>query len=230
MPFTVIDATGRNGVRRVITNSRVISGFVSMANVGLVPFEGSLERDFLELRDFARNCSYVGAQPLRLTFRDGTKRRYTPDFLCRFNAVGNRKPWSPALYEVKERAELKKRWVEFRPGFLRAALLCRQRGWRFRIATDRLIRKPRLNQIKFLRGYINWPDHDCIGQILFRKMNELKLSTPEELIVACFASKDKRLEAVGILWKLVVDGRIKIDLSKPFTMATPIWSMWYVPG
>jgi len=227
MDFTVIDATTRKGVRNVISNRRFITGYTSIAGVGLVPYEGALERDFLELHDFRRTLSYAGAQPLRLTFKDGRHRRYTPDFLFRFNPVGNRPAFSPALYEIKMREQLREEWSKLRPGFQRAALLCRQRGWRFRIATERIIRVPRLKQVKFLRGFLDRPDHDCIGQILYRTMNELKVSTPAELLAASFASRDRRLEAVGILWKLVADGRIKIDLCKPLNMETRIWSMWH---
>jgi hypothetical protein len=227
MNYTVIDATSRKGVRNVISNRRVITGYTSMAGIGLVPYEGALERDFLELRDFGRNLSYAGAQPLRLVFKEDKRRRYTPDFLFRFNPIRNRPAFSPALYEVKGREQLREEWLQLRPGFQRAAHLCRARGWRFRIVTERIIRVPRLKQIKFLRGFLDRPDHDCIGQILYRTMNELKVSTPAELLAASFASKDRRLEAIGILWKLVADGRIKIDLSKPLNMETPIWSMWH---
>jgi hypothetical protein len=198
-----------------------------MANIGLVPYEGSLERDFLELMDFGRTVGYMGAQPLRIMFNDDLRRRYTPDYLCKFSPEGARAKWSPALYEIKPREVLRAQWRDLRPGFQHARLVCRQRGWRFRIATERFIRVPRLDSIKFLRGYLDRPDHDCIGQILYRRMNELRLSTPEELLADAFASMDRRLEAVGILWKLVADGRIKIDLNRPLNMASPIWSMWY---
>lgn len=227
MSYTVIDATGSRGVRNVISNRRVITGYTCIQNLGHVPYEGPLERDFLELRDFYRNLSYIGAQPLRLIFKEDRRRRYTPDFLCKFNSVDGKPAWSPALYEVKPRKDLKEKWGELLPGFRQAALLCRQRGWRFRIATDRIIRSPKLKQIKFLREFLDRPDKDCIGQILYRVMNDLKVSTPAELLAASFANRDRRLEAVGILWKLVSDGRIKIDLTKPLTMETRIWSMWH---
>ncbi len=225
MTFTVIDATSRNGVRNVISNQRFITGYVSMAGIGLVPYEGPMERDFLEAADFARKLSYVGAQPLRLKFKEGKHNRYTPDFLCRFKPDKHNRIFSPVLYEIKPRADLRKKWGELRPGFQRAALLCRQRGWRFRIATERIIRAPRLKQFKFLRGFIDYVDHDCIGETLVRVMNELKISTPAKLLAASFSDPDRRLEAVGILWKLVIDGKIRIDIHKPLTMASPIWSL-----
>lgn len=227
MHFTVKDATTRKGVRNVISNRRVITGYTSIAGVGLVPYEGALERDFLEKTDFSRRAAYVGAQPLRLTFKEDRRRRYTPDFLLKYKPTENKQEISPALYEIKLSSQLRDEWVNLRPGFQRAAILCRQRGWRFRIATERTIRSPRLERIKFLRGFLDREDHDCIGQILYRVINELKVSTPAELLAASFSSLDRRLEAVGILWKLVADGRIKIDLSRTITMASPIWSMWH---
>jgi hypothetical protein len=223
--YTVIDATDLKGVRNVISNRLVITGFVSVADIGLIPYQGALERDFLETKDFDRQLSYVGAQPLRLIFREGNHHRYTPDYLCRYKPKSDGTCESPILYEIKPRSELRKNWDELRPGFLRASALCRSRGWRFRIATERCIRTPRLARIKFLRSFLDRPDIDCIGQILYRTMNDLVTSTPAELLATGFASKERRLQAVGILWKLVADGRIKIELDKPLNMESKIWSM-----
>lgn len=227
MSVTVIDATSRKGVRNIISNRRFVTGYVSMVGIGLVPYEGPLERDFLELMDFGRTLSYVGAQPLRLRFKEDRRRRYTPDFLCRFKPVGNRPAFSPVLYEIKTTADLRKNWVELLPGFQRASLLCRQRGWRFRIATERFIRGPGFKQLTFLRGFLDHPDTNCIGQVLWRVMNELKVTTPSELLAASFANRDRRLEAIGILWSMVADGRIRVDLHKPLTMECRIWSMFH---
>lgn len=225
MDYTVIDATDSKGVRNVISNRLVVTGYTSIAGQGLVPYEGPLEQDFLITRDFLRNTSYIGAQPLQLNFNDGGKRRYTPDFLCKFVPDRHGRIRSPALYEIKPRLELKKKWIELLPGFRRAALLCRARGWRFRIASERNIRTPMFRNIIFLRGYIRYQDQDCIGQILFRRMCQLEVSTPAELLAASFANSQRRMEAVGILWKLVTDGRIRIDLKRPLNMETPIWSV-----
>lgn len=228
--FTVIDATGPEGVRNVLSNRRVITGRVSVLGVGPIRYEGTLERDFLEIQDFNRNLSYAGAQPLRIKFReDGRTRRYTADYLTRFKPLSDSREPSPILWEIKHASELKEKWAELLPGFRRATALCRARGWRFRIATERIIRGPRFPQIKFLRGYLDYPDRDAIGHILYEQINALKVSTPAELLAACFGNRERRLEAVGILWKLVADGRIRIDLMRPLNMETRIWSMWHEP-
>lgn len=230
MDFTVIDATSHKGVRNVISNRRVITGRVSILGVGAIPFEGSLERDFLEVQDFNRNLSYAGAQPLKILFKeDGRSRKYTPDFLTKFQPLPDGRTPSPILREIKPLGELREKWLELLPGFRRAARLCQERDWRFRISTERTIRGPQFPQIKFLRGYLDYPDRNCIGQILYEQMKTLKVSTPAALLAACFENRERRLEAVGILWKLVADGRIRIDFTKPLNMETRIWSMWHDP-
>lgn len=230
MDFTVIDATSHKGVRNVISNRRVVTGRVSILGIGAIPYEGTLERDFLEIQDFRRHLSYAGAQPLKILFDDGGRaRRYTPDFLTKFRPLPDGRTPSPILWEVKPATELREKWPELLPGFRRAARLCQERGWRFRITTERIIRGPRFPQIKFLRGYLDYPDRNAIGHILYEQINALKVSTPAELLAACFGNRERRLEAVGILWKLVADGRIRIDLTKPLNMETRIWSMWHDP-
>lgn len=228
MDFTVIDATDARGVRNVLSNRRVITGEVSVGDQGNVPYQGTLERDFLEICDFRRQSAYVGAQPLRILFREGGRqRRYTPDYLVKYRPLPDGRTRIPLLLELKPYEDLRDRLEELQPGFKRAALLCRERGWRFRVATERTIRTPYLENIKFLRKFLDRPDHDCIGQILYEHMKVLQVSTPAELLAASFCSHDRRLEAVGILWKLVADGRIRADLGRPLTMEVPIWSMWY---
>lgn len=225
--YSIKEATGPKGVRDVISNYRVITGYVNIRAVGLIPYEGSLERDFLEVQDFRGNVAYAGAQPLTISFEDaGMERRYTPDFLMRFRPLPDGRQPTPILFELKFADELREKRDELRPGFLRATRLCHERGWRFRIATERIVRGARFDRIKFLRGFLDRPDRDGIGHILYENMKKLRVSTPAELLAACFGNKERRLEAVGILWKLVADGRIRIDLTKPLNMETPIWSMW----
>jgi hypothetical protein len=225
---TVIDATGPKGVRDVISSPLVVTGYTNVSGVGLVPYEGPLERDFLETQDFLKQVSHVQSQPLQIQYKNKSGvGKYTPDYLLEFKpGKGNRTP-SPILTEIKPHHRMRAAWGDFLPKFRYATEVCRERGWRFRIVTDRLIGGPRLASIKFLRGYLEHPDPDSIGQILFLTINEKKVSTPADLLNICFSSDMRRLEAVGVLWKLIADGRIRIDLSVPLNMNTPIWSIWH---
>lgn len=221
--FTVIDATNPSGVRDVISNPRVITGYTKLKGIGLVPYEGPLERDFLVVQDFGGQIAYAGAQPLRIQFREDGRVRYTPDYLLQFRTRPKGIPRSPALLEIKPRIELKANWRQYRPGFLRAALLCRDRGWRFRIATDRLIRGPRFSNIQFLRGYLSHPDHKAYGQIMYESLKRLGPATPSELLATSFSSVDVRMEAIGVMWKYVAGKIFLTDLTKKLTMESTLW-------
>jgi hypothetical protein len=225
--FTVIDATGIKGVRDVISNYRHITGYISVAGVGLVPYEGPLERDFLELVDFNRSMEYVGAQPLRLISTKNKKIRYTADFLCKPKPRGNKAAHSPVLYEVKTRADLMKDWDVLLPKFKWASQLCRVRGWRFRIATERMIRPHDLARLKFLRGFLDHEDPNGVIPMLESAMGQLGVSTPNELLNATCDNLERRLEATALLWKAVIDGRIRLNLGCPLNMETRIWSPTY---
>lgn len=221
--FTVIDATGIEGVRDVISNPLHITGYVNVQGVGMVPYEGPLERDFLEIKDFFGRASYLGSQPLSLQFRDGPHRQYTPDFLQRFNPDPSGATATPILWEVKPAAELRERWQELRPGFLRASALCRSRNWRFRLATENHIRTPYLSNIKFLRGYRSFVDDHCLGLVMYERIKTMGVTTPSKLLATCFSAMDTRMEAVRFLWMMVGSRHIATDLSRPLNMESPIW-------
>lgn len=190
-----------------------------------MPYEGTLERDFLVLADFNSRIQKITSQPLKITYSDEADvvRRYTPDFLVKFRGIGDENAWSPVLYEVKYREELQDRWQELKPRFQAAAILCRERGWRFRIVTDQFIRTPYLNNVMFLRKYVVWPDTNSLGMMLLQAMRELKLSTPSELLAASFWNKDRRMLAVGVFWNLITTRGIGADLMAPLTMESEIW-------
>lgn len=215
----------KSGVRNVITNRRVSTGRIKTACAGFVPFEGTLERDFLYLADFNSRISDITAQPLRITYNvdSDTVSRYTPDFLIKFRSIGNEQAWSPILYEVKYREELQDRWQELRPRFRAATSLCRERGWRFRIVTEQFIRTPFLKNVIFLRNYLVWSDEGGLATVLMQAIRELGQSTPAELLAASFWNKDRRMTAVGVLWNLVATRGIGADLTEPLTMNSEIW-------
>lgn len=223
---TVISTTeSKFGVRDVITNRRVSTGHVNTACRGYVPFEATLERDFLYLADFNSRISNITAQPLRISYNvdSETVSTYTPDFLVEFRPIGDEPAWSPILYEIKYREELHDRWQELRPRFRAATSLCRERGWRFRIVTEKFIRTPFLKNVMFLRNYLVWPDNDGLGMIMLQAIRELQQSTPAELLAASFWSKDRRMLAVGVLWNLIATRGIGADLTEPLTMESEIW-------
>lgn len=227
MKITIIDVTESDlGVRKIPMNYRSVTGRVEMLNGDSVSVESPLERDFCHVLDYDGLASKVVSQPLRIKFKVGVDpavRRYTPDFLVRYGKVDGMTPPRPCLYEVKLQSDLLEQYDQLAPGFEAAKMLCRQRGWDFEIATDHSIRNVYQQNVEFLRDYRTYPDTGVHSQMLLKTMEELKISTPAELLAATFMDMQHRMEAVGVLWRLITNRTIGVSLLCKLTMTSEIW-------
>jgi len=226
MKITIIDVTeSEDGVRTIPMNYRSITGRVETLVGDSVGFESSLERDFVHLLDFNARVGKIISQPLRIryTVDGGAPRIYTPDFLVRFRPIGNSKPWRPTVYEVKYREELVDLRTELAPGFAAARQHCRTRGWNFRVVTERYIRNAYLENVQFLRDYRVYPDDGATSLMLLRTMEQLKVATPSQLLAATFMDLTNRMQAVGVLWRLITNRSVGANLLVKLTMTSEIW-------
>jgi hypothetical protein len=205
---------------RVIgTSRRSLTGRVAIGGLS-IPFESSLERDFLVLLDFDPTVVDVRGQPIRIDYVDsvGRSRHYTPDFLVEYDEG------DVVLYEVKYRSTLREEWALLKPKFRGARKYAKARGWRFSIITDQEIRgTAMLANARFLRPYRDRPRDEGIEEHLVRTLAILGEVTPEALLVAAYRSLENRMMAVPWLWRLVALNRIHADLRYRLTMSTPIW-------
>ena len=170
--------------RSIPKNYRNVTGrFASAKNQNLIGFESTLEKDFFLLLEFDRRVESFEEQPVTITYRglEGRVCHYTPDALVRYQAALAGEPdWRPVLYEVKYRSDLREHGVEYRPKFKAARRYARDRGWRFRVVTEREIRTSRLSNIRFLLRYrrmrVDDQDRDALLATL-RKQGPLKPPT-----------------------------------------------------
>ncbi len=226
MKITIIDVTeAEEGVRAIPRNYRSVTGRVETLRGDSVGYESTLERDFVHLLDFNARVGKVIGQPLRIRFavEGGPARSYTPDMLVRFLPIGDSKAWRPTVYEVKYREELEDRRQELTPGFMAARTVCRARGWNFRVVTERYIRNTYLQNVQFLRDYRAYPDDGAKSLMLLRSMEKLRVATPAQLLAATFMDKTNRMEAVGVLWRLITSRAIGANLMNSLNMASEIW-------
>ena len=205
--------------RRIGIGRRSVTGHVNVKGRA-IPFESSLERDFLVLLDFDRTVWSVDAQPVRIPYRAPNGRRisYVPDFFVFYDATNLR-----VLYEIKYREDLRNDWVNLRPRLRAGVGYARQNGMRFSIMTDYEIRGPYLENVQFLRRYRDRPREEGIEEQLVRTLAILGVSSPEALLIASFADDEWRLKAIGVLWRLIAIQRVVADLFDPLSMKTPIW-------
>jgi hypothetical protein len=151
-------------VRTIPKHYRSLTGLVlNTRTQSMTAFESSLERDFLLLLDFDPEVEFYEEQPVKITYPDdrGRRRTYTPDVFVRYRIDHLRaRHTRPLLCEVKYRDDLREHWTAYRPKFRAAQHYARQHGWRFRLVTERHVRTPYLENIKFLRSYRAAPVND----------------------------------------------------------------------
>lgn len=183
--------------------------------------ESTLERDWLILLDFDFDGSIerYEEQPLRIDYRDeeGRRRHYFPDVLIFYK---DNRP--PLLCEVKYRDELKQKWKEMKPKIRAALAYARERGWRFRILTEREIRTPFLTNVKFLRHQRRFEPSDDLQRMVIDKLRRMRRATPERLVRAIHHDPRERAEIIPIVWYLLSTRQVYADLTQPLTMDTLI--------
>lgn len=214
-------------VRIIKPNYRNITAAVASAKTNrMVMAESSLERDFLITLDFDLNVKYFEEQPLTVNFTDkeGEARSYTPDFYVEYRAdIAPADRMKPILCEIKYRSDLFADWHIFKPKFKAARAFARAQGWEFRIFTEIEIRRPYLENAKFLRPFfrqeINWEHYNVLTELL----TNLRVASPAQLLAAYSDDKWKQAEMLNSLWCLIAKRIIKTDLCKPLTMDSELW-------
>lgn len=85
-------------VRKIKPTRLSVSGRI-LCKGKSIPYESTLERDFLIIQDFHPDIKSVTAQPISIKFqKNGREYLYTPDFYVEYHDFANRKDM---IVEVK---------------------------------------------------------------------------------------------------------------------------------
>ena len=211
------------------TYSRSVSGVKYAEKASRqIGFESTLERDFIYLLEFDYNVEYFEEQPLKIEYFgvDRKLRSYTPDFFVRYVNHSEPAAWfQPMLFEIKYRADLWKNWKELKPKFQAAVRFAAQKGWRFKILTEKEIRTPYLTNAKFLLNYRKTPGEMGLIDTLQDTISELRVTTPSEIIAAATLDRKRGAELLHVLWYMVSTEMIGCDFNNELTMNTEIWAL-----
>jgi hypothetical protein len=216
MPARVIPMRGRGN-----------RGVVAAADRGSKPFESALERDLLIQLDFDDSVASFEVQPVTISYQDpeGTDRQYTPDVLIRFCRArrlgGPRRPW---LCEVKYRQDLRRNWAALKPRFRAARRYASRRRWEFHILTELEIRTPYLDNARFLRRYRDLNADVSWCTLVLDALDIQEESDPQSLIAAVFRDPWNQATLLPVVWYLVANRSIGVDLTRPLTMRSRIWA------
>jgi hypothetical protein len=216
-------------VRKIPLRYSSLSGEKSsIKNNRRIQFESSLEADFIDLLEWDRNVKFYEEQPFKIEFFDENQkpRYYIPDFLVvYYDSVLNEKNL-PIIFEVKYSRDLEIQKEKLSPKFKAAKHFCKQENFFFKIITEKEIRTPFLENIKFLKKYRKTAKDNYIKEVsshLIELLEKFDVSTPEILIAS--VSRTDEIKAVFLynLWILISNGVIAIDMTKKITMESKIW-------
>jgi hypothetical protein len=214
-------------VRTVPKNYRSLTGLVPNTRTqSMTAFESSLEREFLLLLDFDPDVEFYEEQPVKITYHDdsGRRRTYTPDVFVRYRTDRfQAQHTQPHLCEVKYRDDLRQHWAEYRPKFRVAQRYARQQGWRFRVVTERHIRTPYLDNVKFLRSYQTRLINERYRTQFLNALSALEETDPASLLTATSQDRWQQAQMLPMLWQLIAIREVGTDLAQPLTMQSRIW-------
>jgi hypothetical protein len=167
-----------------------------------------LDRDYLLLLDFDLAVDFYEEQLVTIEYCDsrGSLRRYTPDVLVRYRRAVNAISVSlSVLCEVKYRDDLRQHWAEYKLKFKAAHCYARERAWRFRLITEREIRTPYLENVKFLRQYRDLAVDNAQQSQLLQTLAERPATEVGGLLAAMTEDRWRQAQLLPVLWHKVRD-------------------------
>lgn len=214
-------------VRKIPRSYCHVTGLVSSEKSGeMIAYESRPERYFIKQVSFNPNVKSCEEQPVKIPYslKNGKPSHYTPDFLVHFNEhLTSSEYWKPLLVEVKPRHRLFKDWAILHPKFLAAREYSYRRGWEFTIITDRELVTPYLDNIIFLTRYRNYPISKTDEDLVLDILENLANPTPESILQKITKDNNQIMHLIPVLWKLVANFEIGIDLEVRLNMHSHIW-------
>jgi hypothetical protein len=210
-------------VRSIGVQSRSVTGTMPDGN----RYESTLERDFMLLLQFDPAVDIYTPQPLTLTYQgvDGQAHKYTPDGLIEWRKDRPVHDPRPVLVEVKYRESFLGDWRAWRQRARASRNYAAERGWLFAIYTEREIRTPVLENVRFLLPYLRREEAPEMELWLLNELTEVVETTPRELIGSMYRDKWNQAALIPVLWRLLAERCIGFDLTQPLTMQSPIWTL-----
>jgi len=183
----------------------------------MVPFESTLERDFLLRAEFFANVTNVIAQPIEVPFTnpDGRSYTYTPDYLV------YRRDACPELVEVKPAAQWREHARVWFPKWKAARRHAKAHGWTFRLHDESRIRDRVLENIRFLQRYgrIHFPE-DVLARLVAAVASADACRLDDVLVAE--TDIDERRRMTARLWHLVAARRLDCDITRVLDGATEL--------
>ncbi|WP_422473657.1 TnsA endonuclease N-terminal domain-containing protein [Endozoicomonas sp. ALB032] len=207
-------------VRTIPKNYRNVTGRVSLRTSDGVSagFESSLERDLLICLDMMPDVVEIEEQPVVVPYAlEGKAHTYTPDVLFKYRSGVT------VLAEVKYREDLFANWSEIKPKIKAARKYAKDRGWEFKILTEKEIQTVWLDNCRFLRRY---SIEDCMPAMVEHTkaaIESMRHTTVSGLLNYLSADRWRQAEYQTVVWALLSEGGISADLTSPLNLKSELW-------
>ncbi|PRM98013.1 hypothetical protein AN286_04065 [Aliarcobacter cryaerophilus ATCC 43158] len=192
--------------------------FASYKNKKQIAFESVLERDFYMLLEFDENVISYAEQPITINYeyKDGSKRKYTPDCLVAYKDGTDRYYEVKYINEIRNDSELREKIDFLKSYFYNEYTL------KFDIFTDEEISKIYLDNLKFLYkfAFIS-QDNEKIVRIN-KILNEVDKINVKELLDVLSDNKMEQMKCLPYVWRYVFENIKVVNLYKKFTMNTEL--------
>lgn len=211
--------------RTIKPTRRSVSGVYPFRGETAVPYESTLERDFIIRKEFSPSVLDIIPQPCQIPFnKNGRKHVYTPDFLVYYR-LGNRAYPEfprPVLVEVKPEAEWRKHWRDWLPKWKSAYRFAQEQGWAFHIHDESRIRDQSLANIQFLERYkrMSFPVEE--SRWVIDNLREMG-SAPVHFLLARHFMGIYQAQGIAHLWHLLATRQLDCDISMPLNDQTVLW-------
>ncbi|SUA48872.1 transposase [Neisseria zoodegmatis] len=206
-------------VRKINPTRRSVSGHYPFRGNESLPYESSLERDFIMLQEFNASVVRVVPQPVEIPFNLGTRKyKYTPDFLVLLNSNSCK----GILVEVKPEIEWRKHWRKWLSKWKAAYRWAKEHDFIFHIYDENRIRGQVLQNIKmissFKRGNLVPAHADAAVIRQFFSQNPRRISDYLYLLPNHEKSNQYRL-----ILTMLANNILSADFNKPITSDSFIW-------
>lgn len=207
--------------RKIRPTRRSVSGIYAFRGNTSIPYESTLERDFLIRAEFFRPVLNVIPQPVQIPFqgKNGQRYTYTPDFLVQFRprANGTDQEHKPLLIEVKPASAWRAHWRDWSPKWKAARRYAIDQGWIFRIADESRIRDQVLANINYLNRYkrMSFPDDQRLA--LIDRVRRSRTTMVGDL------ASDEQSGGMTHIWHLVAMRHLECQMEAPLSEQTALW-------
>lgn len=207
-------------VRKIKPTRRSISGHVTFKDSN-VPFESSLERDFLTYYTFTEDVLDIVSQPISIPFKkNGRNYTYTPDFFIQIKSRSG----PSLLVEVKPKEEWQANWRDWSDKWKAAIKFCKEQGFRFTIYDEDRIRHFALDNINFLMRYRNLAVNEQEVNALLQDIELRGNTNVEYLLERYFKGSIYRKQGHRLIWHLMAHRRIGFDIwNDVHSEKTEVW-------